>query len=263
MERKLSIRNRHRGAGRLLLAGVLLTAAATAQAAIIDFDDNVLAPDSYFDPQANVTWESGDANFNHGWNDTFSCCWSGFTYSNQTDTTTAGFLNDRSAITGDGVGAGQDNYAIGYTGNNDAFLSFDSAQTVLGGYFTNATYAYLAMAYGDDGNETPFVKGPFTDGDFFTLTITGLASSGEALGSLDFMLADGSNVLDTWTWFDTSSLGEVYGLEFSLSSSDSGQFGMNTPAYFAMDSLSIVPIPAAVWLFISALGALGLRKRLG
>jgi hypothetical protein len=37
---------------------------------------------------------------------------------------------------------------------------------------------------------------------------------------------------------------------------------MNTPAYFAMDSLSIVPLPAGVWLFISALGALGVRKRI-
>ncbi len=202
------------------------------------------------------------ADFNHGWSTTYDCCWSGFTYSNKSDTTTAGYLNDRSAITGDGVGAGQDNYAVGYTGNGDATLSFGSAQTVLGGYFTNVTYTYLAMVYGDDGNETPFVKGPFEEGDFLTLTITGLGFGGESLGSLDFLLADGANALDTWTWFDTSGLGEVHGLDFALSSSDNGLFGMNTPAYFAVDSLSIVPLPAGVWLFISALGALGFRKRI-
>jgi hypothetical protein len=249
-----------RKAGGILAVATLLLAGASAQAATIDFEDNSLAPDSYYDPQAAVTWSSGGAELNHDWN--YGCCWSGFTYSNKSDTTTAGFTNDRSAITGDGVGAGQDNYAIGYTGSNDATLSFGSAQTVLGGYFTNATYTYLAMAYGDDGNETPFVKGPFEEGDFLQLTITGLGAGGESLGSLDFLLADGANVLDTWTWFDTSGLGEVHGLDFALSSSDNGLYGMNTPAYFAMDNLSIVPLPAGVWLFISALGALGFRKRI-
>jgi hypothetical protein len=177
-----------RKAGRFLVAATLLLAGAAAQAAVIDFDDNYLAPDSYYDPQAAVTWSSGGADFNHGWN--YNCCWSGFTYSNKSDTTTAGYTNDRSAITGDGVGAGQDNYAIGDTGNGDATLSFGGAQTVLGGYFTNTTYAFLAMAYGDDGNETSFVKGPFEEGDFLTLTITGLGAGGESLGSLDFLLAD-------------------------------------------------------------------------
>ena len=74
----------------------------------------------------------------------------------------------------------------------------------------------------------------------------------------------GANVIDDWTWFDTSGLGKVHGLKFSLSSSDTGQFGMNTPAYFAMDDLTVtaVPVPAAVWLFASALGWVAARKRL-
>lgn len=244
----------------LAVATIALTA-SVAQAAVIDFDDNALAPDSFYDPAANTVWTSGNASFEHTWNDTFNCCWGNFTYSNRTDTTTAGFLNDRSAITGDGFGAGQDNYAIGYTGNGGASFTFGSAQTVLGGYFTNTTYAYLAMANGDDGNDPAFVKGPFGEGDFLQLTVTGLDASGGALGSLDFLLADGANVIDQWTWFDTSALGEVYGLSFALSSSDNGAFGMNTPAYFAVDNISVVPVPAAVWLFISALGALGLRRR--
>jgi hypothetical protein len=247
--------------GKLLATAALLLTGVSAQAAVIDFDDNALAANSFFDPQAATSWSSGSANFNHGWNDDFNCCWSDFTYSNQTDATTAGYTNDRSAITGDGVGAGQDNYAIGTTGLNNPQLTFATATTVEGGYFTNTTYAYLAMANGDDGNEFPYVKGPFTDGDFLTLTITGLSKAGTELGSLNFMLADGANVLDTWEYFDTSSLGKVHGLEFSLSSSDNGAFGMNTPAYFAVDNLSVVPLPAGVWLFMSAISALGLRKK--
>ncbi len=245
---------------------MLIGASAAAQAAVIDFDDNVLAPDSYFDPpdpQSITVWSSGGVNFDYGWNDTFDCCWSGFTYSSKTDTTTAGFLNDRSAITGDGVGVGPNNYAVGFTGNGGAQLDFGSASTVLGGYFTNVTYAYLAMANGDDGNTHPFVKGPFDEDDWFKVIVTGLDAGGNALGSLDFLLADGASVIDSWTWFDLSGLGEVYGLSFSLDSSDQeGGFGMNTPAYFAMDSMSVVPVPAAVWLFVSGLALLGFRSRI-
>jgi hypothetical protein len=239
---------------------ILIGANVAAQAAIIDFDDNVLEPDSYFDPLSDTVWSSGGVDFDHGWN--FECCWSGFTYSNKTDTTTAGFGNDRSAITGDGVGSGQDNYAIGFTGNGGAQLDFGSASTVLGGYFTNATYAYLAMAFGDDGNTPAFVKGPFGEDDWFKVIVTGLDAGGNSLGSLDFLLADGASVIDAWTWFDLSGLGEVYGLSFSLDSSDQGDFGMNTPAYFAMDSMSVVPVPAAVWLFVSGLAMLGFRSRI-
>lgn len=263
MQHIITTRPKNQRAGRQFFAGALLLVAMSTQAAVIDFDDNTLAADSYYDPQQAEVWQSGGGSFNHGWS--FGCCWSGFTYSNQTDITTAGYLNDRSAITGDGYGAGQDNYAVGYTGSNDSIMEFNGARTVLGGYFTNTTYAYLAMADGNDGNASPIVKGPFEDGDFLQLTITGLDSSGQALGSLDFLLADGTNIIDDWAWFDTSSLGEVYGLDFTLSSSDNGQFGMNTPAYFAMDSLNIVPIPGAVWLFVSGLGLLGWlkRKRIG
>lgn len=250
--------------GSLFLATGMLLFSIVGHAAIIDFDDNVLTPDSFFDPQANTTWSSGGLTFDHGWNTDFNCCWSDFTYSNKTDTTTAGFLNDRSAITGDGVGAGQDNYAVVTTGINNPQVMFGEALFVQGSYFTNSTYAYLAMANGDDGNDPAFVKGPFEEGDFFTLTITGLDAGGQALASKDFKLANGADILDSWSWVNLNSLGQVYGLEFSLTSSDSGEFGSNTPAYFAMDNLTVtaVPLPAGVWLFISAFAALGVRKRL-
>lgn len=248
---------------KIFIGAALVVASVSAQAVVIDFDDNVLAANTFYDPQANTVWSSGDTDFEHSWNATYNCCWGGFTYSNQTDTTTAGFANDRSAITGDGAGAGQDNYAIGTTGSALPQLMFSQAKTVLGAEFTNTTYAYLAMANGDDGNAMPFVKGPFAAGDYFKITVTGLDAVGDALTSLDFLLADGANVISDWTWFDLSGLGEVNGLEFSLSSSDNGTFGMNTPGYFAVDNISVVPVPvpAAVWLFASALGLLGFRKK--
>jgi hypothetical protein len=46
-------------------------------------------------------------------------------------------------------------------------------------------------------------------------------------------------------------------LEFSLSSSDIGSYGMNTPAYFALDM--VVPEPGT--LVLLALGGVLLRRK--
>ena len=232
-----------------------LVSSTQAQAAIITFDDNALAADTFFAPGAQTSFTSGGVSFDHDWN--WDCCWGNFTYSNKQDTTTAGFGNDRSAITGTGVGSGQDNYGISY---GNASLNFAGATQVQSAYITNTTYAYLAVKDGNDG--AGYVKGPFTEGDFFTLTIDGLDQNDNVISTLDFSLADGSNVVDSWTLVDFSNLGTVYGLSFSYSSSDVGTFGINTPTYFAIDNIDIqaVPVPASALLFLSALTGLAIRK---
>ena len=55
-------------------------------------------------------------------------------------------------------------------------------------------------------------------------------------------------------------------LTFTLESSDNGPFGMNTPAYFALDNLTVVPVPepGALALFgggLLGIGLIGLRRR--
>ncbi len=231
---------------------------STASATVITFDDLSLAPDDWFDPDVTTTFVSGGATFFH--DAPFGpCCWSGFTYSNRGDTATPGFLNDSSAITGTGAGEGQDIYAIGQ--GDGARLEFAAPIALRGALFTNTTYAYLAMRDGNDGNQPAFVKGPFGDGDFFTLTVTGRDAADQATGSVDIPLAVGSVILSDWTWFDLSALGVVQGLTFSFSSSDTGIFGVNTPAYFALDNLTAVPAPAAVWLLATGLAGFGLVVR--
>lgn len=240
-----------------LALGIILVSPALS-AAVITFDDLTLAPDSYFRTGSSTTFTSGGATFYYEapFGD---CCWSGFTYSNRTDTTTPGYLNDGSAITGDGFGPGQDNYAVAY--GDGARLEFATAQALLGGYFTNTTYGYLAVRDGNDGNATPFVKGPFGPADYFTLTVNGLDDGNAVVGSVDIALAAGTDILDAWTWVDLSSLGAVRALEFFFASSDSGAFGINTPTYFAMDNLTAVPAPAAIWLLSSAIGVLAGWRR--
>lgn len=248
-------------AGALLAAGIATTPVVDA-AIVSTFDDLSLAPDSFFLPGNPATFVSGAATFKHEFTDFGGgCCWNGWTYSNRTDTTTPGFLNDTSAIPGSGVD-GSANYGVAFLG--EARITFDTATKIDGAYFTNTTYTYLAIKNGDDGNHPPFVKGPFGPGDFLALTVQGRDSTNALIGTVDVALADGAQVLDTWQWTDLSALGTVNALTFLLQSSDSGAFGINTPAYFAMDDLTVttVPLPAADWLLGAALtGLVGLARR--
>ena len=131
---------------------------------------------------------------------------------------------------------------------------------------TNTTYAALTMLNGsypatkfggDDGN----------DEDYFKLIITGLDDGGSAVGTQSFYLADyrfADNsldyIVDEWTTIDLTSLAGARKLEFSFESSDVGNYGINTPTYFAMDNLVITPEPTTLILLLGA-SLVALRKR--
>ena len=54
-----------------------------------------------------------------------------------------------------------------------------------------------------------------------------------------FYLADfrdgKSEIVKDWQYCDLSALGQVSKVSFTLTSSDNGDYGMNTPAYFCLD----------------------------
>jgi uncharacterized protein DUF4465 len=245
----------------IFTTAIAMFASPFANAAISTFDNLTLpGVESAYVAGADSSFVSGGVTFNQDWNETFNCCASGWFYSNYTDTTTPGFSNQYSAITGGGVN-GSSNYGVANLG--DATINFNSSSSVSGAYITNTTYSYLAVQNGDDG--AGFVKGPFDNSDFFTLTITGYDATSTATGSVDVQLWDALSLqaLDSWLWVDLLGLGVVDSLGFSLSSSDTGSFGMNTPAYFALDDLTVqaVPLPASIWLLLSAFGFLTLKRK--
>ena len=126
-------------------------------------------------------------------------------------------------------------------------------------YITNTTYAALSMLNGDSFAKK-FGGASGNDPDWFLLTITGKNASGGTTGTVDFYLADyqfennaNDYIVDDWTFVDLTALGDIVkSLEFALSSSDVGQWGMNTPASFAMDSLTVVPEPSTLVLLCGA-----------
>jgi len=210
---------------------------AVASAGVSTFDDLTLDAESYWNgSDGSGGFTSGGASFNNNYNAAWGS-WDGFSYSNITDTATDGLDGQYNAIAGRGAG-GSSNYAVGYCSSfaaNPPTVTLPTAQVVNGAYFTNNNYAYYSMLNGDE-----FAK-KFEEGDWLKLTIAGKDAGGTLTGTVSLYLADGTDIVNTWTWVSLTSLGTVRALEFTLTSSDTGDWGMNTPAYFAMDSLSYGP----------------------
>jgi hypothetical protein len=104
------------------------------------------------------------------------------------------------------------------------------------------------------------------DPDWFKLSVYGTDAGGALLPqSVEFYLADfrGDNdyIVDTWELLDLSSLAAAHQLYFNFSSSDVGDFGMNTPGTFAIDDIAYVLAPEpGSWLLL-AVGIVGLAVR--
>ncbi len=247
----------------------LILAAATlgtgsASALVVDFEDLGLAatpPGEVLDPPTSGgSFVSGGVTF---LNDGF---FSGFSASTTSDTTTGDFTNQYSNITGAGAG-GSDTFGIAYA-YDPVDLLFASTHTVSSAAFTNTTYTALSMLNGDAfAKQFGGVSGD--DPDWLRLTIQGVDGLGATTGPgvelylADYRFADNGldYVLDGWASVDLSVLGQVSGLRFSLDGSDVGDFGLNTPAYFAIDDLVTIPEPTSALLVGLGLAGLARRRR--
>jgi hypothetical protein len=230
---------------------LILLPVAFVQADIVtaDFDDLTLDPESYYNGSVDAdSFESEDVRFNnlYTYDDIYGPYWEGFAYSNTTDTTTLDYTNQYSAITGSGVD-GSSIYGVGYEGTfygTVPTVTFPEEVRVIQAYITNTTYAYLTIR---DGyfNAKKFGGDSGDDPDWFLLTITGKDADGNVVGTIEFYLADFSSddntedyIVDDWTPVDFTSMDKVKSLEFTMTSSDNDPvFGMNTPAYFAIDNI--------------------------
>jgi len=188
---------------------------------------------------------------------------SGFVASTTTDTTTPGFINQFSNITGSGAN-GSAGFGLAFGSGR---IVLPSLQIVLGAEFTNTTFAALSMLNGDAFAKT-FGGLTGDDPDFFRLLIEGIDDFGGSTGIVELMLADyrfAENgldfVLDQWIFQDLTSLGLVKEIHFSFESSDVGAFGINTPLYFAIDNLVTIPEPGPSLLFGLGLAALAFGRR--
>jgi hypothetical protein len=178
--------------------------------------------------------------------------WTGWSISSVADPFTAGLANQYAARPGGAISGIA--YAVGFAGGDGNVLELTpgaAGAPVEGLYVTNTSYAYYSMLDGDMfskqfGGETG------NDPDFFLLTVKGYSGGNLGADSVDFYLADyrfaNNNqdyIVDDWRFVDLSGLGAVDSLAFSMQSSDFSAFGLNTPAYFAIDDVTTAG-PSAV-----------------
>ena len=106
----------------------------------------------------------------------------------------------------------------------------------VGVYVCNHPWPYYGCEHGDSFGRA------FEEGDYFELTAHGVDAEGNeksvSINLIEF--TDGEfKALNDWTFFDLSSLGEVVSVYFTLTSTDTGAYGMNTAAYFCMDKFQV------------------------
>ena len=201
--------------------------------------------------------------------------WEGFTLSKSTDITdysasgsTGSFLtNFGNAITGGAVATDADGsiirnadgtaqaapgapYLVAYWGGvysttPSCTLTFDTpneqgklSYEMRGLYITNNCWPYYSFFHGDG-----FARAFDQEGDAFNCIATGYDAEGNVTGTSTFTLASFANnelnAVNGWAWWNLAELGEVAKVEFSLTSTDIGAYGMNTACYFCMDKVIV------------------------
>ena len=79
----------------------------------------------------------------------------------------------------------------------------------------------------------------FTENDTLALIISALNSSMEETKSITYYLAVDGEKNNGWIKVPLTALGQAAGLSFRMTTTDIGQFGENTPMYFALDGLTV------------------------
>lgn len=174
--------------------------------------------------------------------------WNGFCPSKSTDNMDYAdgdwTSNQWGSITGGGFGGAGDAYILGFWEASEDTSTRPTTPVCFidygGGafnpeevYVTNSAWGYYAMKNGSAFNKK------FGEGDKCTLHIYGVRG-GFITGKVDVLLADGTNILNKWKRIDLEPLGDAIDMiYFQVTSTDTGAWGMNNPAFFCLDNLEI------------------------
>ena len=202
-----------------------------AQLEVATFEDVAIgAPESVLHLAATGNIESGSFLFQQEVDNSWGYeLFYGNLPTNKSDNTFASYLDaEKSACGGAYEGSNFVVWTASYTGENGVTLK--EAAVVPGFFINNSAYAVNSMCNGD-GYAKKFGKD-----DWFKLTVNGFLNGNGIDAQVNFYLAADGEYVDKWTWVDLSVFGPIDALTFTLTSSDNGDWGMNTPAYFCMDN---------------------------
>ena len=182
----------------------------------------------------NAAYTESGYTFNNNY-DTQYGSWDGFAVSSKTDKEIEGYQNQYS-VYGNGGANGSKQFAVAYQGftENPNITRDGAAFQPRSAQFSLTTYTYLSTQKGDT-----YAK-KFVAGDYYRVTVIGtLANGSKKEIEFDAININQNVAFTSWTKVDLSDLGSVVKVEFKFSSTDNGDWGMNTPGYIAIDNVVI------------------------
>ncbi|TWT70896.1 hypothetical protein Pan14r_32040 [Crateriforma conspicua] len=187
------------------------------------------------------------------------------------------YQNDNDTVTMTGNGAGGSSTWIVASGDGPdssvaAGLFTSSLEASNGSFFQSIDVQITQTAAHVVQNGSGFTDPMGSSGGNEFLSVrfydisTGTAGSFVEVDLATFTVGDtGPVLLNDWTTVDLSVLGEATAIGLDFVGSDSGSFGVNLPAYVAMDNVTVSTVPEpsmlAVLLGGSTLAATRLRRR--
>lgn len=226
------------------------------QNSLVNFNGLALEPESYFFPSWVSSFTSGPLSFRYDGSEGF---WSGFAYSNLSSLNGAYDHDQFASASLTGMDGDSTNYAVAFVASDWLGGTYDPIPSIItvtdgnaasfsGFYINNNEMAYITMRDGTMFNKK-FGGDSGNDPDWFRVKIWGIRADNTVTEPIYHYLADfrfDDNTLDyiqdSWKWVDLQSMGMVKELRFTMESTDSGDFGINTPAYFCMDNLTVMEL---------------------
>ena len=163
--------------------------------------------------------------------------WEGFTVSTVSQDT----ANVFGCVANGGLGGIATPYIIGYysewvsasQGYSSNIVDFN------GEYYPEYVYICQNSNTMEGITNGVFNSRPFTPADTLTLIIQALDSTMQPTATTRYYLAVDGIKNQSWVQVPLTSLGKTSRLSFSITTTEIGDFGANTPMYFALDGLTI------------------------
>ncbi|MFN5627674.1 MAG: DUF4465 domain-containing protein [Bacteroidota bacterium] len=206
------------------------------------FENLSLPLDSFWNASnGGIGFENGGLFYTTKYDTSFGGYWaSGFAYSSMRDTTNGTYTNLYSAKPG--TGSNSNTYIVSqnntilkpqYAGDKINLISLDITNTMYAA--TSIKYGdFFATAFGGNSGDVP---------DFFLLTFRPYVNGVLTNDTAEFYLADyrfSNNsqdyIVNNWRNF-SPNISNADSILLTLRSSDNGNFGMNTPAFFCLDNI--------------------------
>lgn len=230
----------------LFLVALLFTISVNSQD-VVDFEELTLSPESHWNgSDLSGSFTSKYLTFYNSY-DTACSSWMGWAYTNETDNTTYDWNNCFSSAYGSGEN-NSENYAVSFIGS-DWMNNYEQIPSIISINKSEISSQIASMSMSVCLNANAYLY--ITNDDFYQnnnhylmMKISAVNSETGNSSSQNIYLADFRAettepfAVNNWKTIDMTWAIDYDSLVFTFESSDSGDYGINTPAYFCLDNFT-------------------------